>query len=247
MTDPSVPPQKHPVADPPQPTANWALFLDLDGTLLDIAPAPDAVAVPEGLVEDLGAVSRALHGALAIVSGRPLGEVDRLLAPLKIPAAGEHGAVIRLPNGVCEEMDGKIPPEWVEALLAASVRMPGVLIERKAHSVVAHYRGAPNHEDELRQIASRLAGSVPEHFEVLEAKMAFEIRSRDITKGRAVERLMQCEPFRGRMPVFVGDDVTDHDGFRAAEAMGGLAVDVFQRFAGRPKEVRDWLKQVARV
>jgi trehalose 6-phosphate phosphatase len=247
MIDPFFLPRMYRVADPPEPSQDWALFLDLDGTLLDIAQTPDAVDVPDGLVECLADVSRALGGALAIASGRLLAEIDQLLAPLKLPAAGEHGAVIRLPDGVYDELDCKIPYDWVEALLAASTHMPGVLIERKAHSVVAHYRRAPQFIDELRQIAVRLVSLAPASFEILEAKMAIELRPRTVTKARAVDRLMQCEPFKGRLPVFVGDDLTDHDGFKAVEALGGLAVDVFQRFAGCPQEVRDWLKQVARV
>jgi trehalose 6-phosphate phosphatase len=247
MIDPFFLPRMYRVADPPEPAANWALFLDLDGTLLDLAPTPDAVVVPDGLVEDVGTASRALGGALAIASGRLLAEIDQLLAPLKLPAAGEHGAVIRLPDGVYDELDCKIPYDWVETFLAASKDMPGVLIERKAHSVVAHYRRAPQFLDELRRIAVRLVSLAPASFEILEAKMAIELRPRTVTKARAVNRLMQCEPFKGRVPVFVGDDLTDHDGFRAVEDKGGLAVDVFQRFAGRPQDVRHWLKQVARI
>ena len=247
MIDPFFLPRMYRVADPPVPRADWALFLDLDGTLIDIAQTPDAVEVPPQLTDRLAAASNALGGALAIASGRLLAEIDQLLAPLKLPAAGEHGAVIRLPDGTYDELDCKIPYDWVETLLAASALMPGVLIERKAHCVVAHYRRAPRHVDELRRIAARLVGLAPDSFEVLEGKMAIELRPRTVTKARAVNRLMQCDPFKGRVPVFVGDDLTDHDGFRAAEAKGGLAVDVFQRFAGRPQEVREWLKQVARV
>lgn len=247
MIDPFFMPRIDRKADPPAPQADWALFLDLDGTLLDIAPTPDSVEVPEGLVGRLSEVSEALNGAVAIASGRLLAEIDQLLAPLKLPAAGEHGAVIRLPDGLYDELDCKIPVDWVETLTAAAARMPGVLIERKAHSVVAHYRRAPENLDELRKIAVHLVGLAPASFEILEAKMAIELRPRTVTKARAVNRLMQCEPFKGRTPVFVGDDLTDHDGFKAAEALGGVAVDVFQRFAGRPQEVRNWLKQVARV
>jgi trehalose 6-phosphate phosphatase len=247
MIDPFFLPRMYRVADPPAPKANWALFLDLDGTLIDIAQTPDAVEVPDDLPDRLAAASQALGGALAIASGRLLAEIDQLLSPLKLPAAGEHGAVIRLPDGVYDELDCKIPFDWVETLVAASTNMPGVLIERKAHSVVAHYRRAPRYVDELRQIAVRLVNLAPVSFEILEAKMALELRPRTVSKARAVNRLMQCYPFKGRVPVFVGDDLTDHDGFKAAEAMGGLAVDVFQRFAGRPQEVRSWLKQVARV
>jgi trehalose 6-phosphate phosphatase len=247
MIDPFFMPRVYRAADPPPPAADWALFLDLDGTLLDIAATPDAVVVPDGLIANLGDVSQALHGALAIASGRLLAEIDQLLAPLKLPAAGEHGAVIRLPDGSYDELDCKVPYDWVEAFLAAAAQMPGVLIERKAHSVVAHYRRAPQYLDELRSIAVRLVALAPSSFEILEAKMAIELRPRTVNKARAVNRLMMCEPFKGRVPVFVGDDLTDHDGFKAASAMGGLAVDVFERFAGRPQEVRNWLKLVARV
>jgi trehalose 6-phosphate phosphatase len=247
MIDPFFMPRMDRQADPPEPARDWALFLDLDGTLLDIAPTPDSVEVPEGLVEQLANVSLALNGALAVASGRLLAEIDQLLTPLKLPAAGEHGAVIRLPDGLYDELDCKIPYDWVETLTAAAARLPGVAIERKAHSVVAHYRRAPEHLSELRKIAVHLVGLEPASFEILEAKMALELRPRTVTKARAVNRLMQCEPFKGRVPVFVGDDLTDHDGFKAAEAHGGIAVDVLQRFAGRPQEVRNWLKQVARV
>lgn len=247
MIDPFFLPRMYRVSDPPEPASNWALFLDLDGTLLDIAQTPDAVVVPDGMVDDLSAAARALDGALAIVSGRLLAEVDQLLAPLVLPAAGEHGAVIRLPDGSYDELDCRIPYDWIVALLAASKGMTGVQIERKAHSVVAHYRLAPKYMEELREISARLVSLAPESFEILEAKMAIELRPRTVSKARAVNRLMQCPAFKGRLPVFVGDDLTDDDGFKAAEAMGGLAIDVFQRFAGRPKDVRDWLKRIAKV
>src|SRR5215470_7413324 len=109
MIDPFFMPRMYRVADPPAPKADWALFLDVDGTLLDIAATPDAVVVPDGLVDSLAAASSALGGALAIASGRLLAEIDHLLEPLKLPAAGEHGAIIRLPDGLYDELDCKIP------------------------------------------------------------------------------------------------------------------------------------------
>lgn len=245
MFDPFFAPRLVPIAAPPAPKANWALFLDLDGTLLDIAPAPDRVVVPPDLVQDLGAASVALGGALALVSGRMLSEVDALLAPLRLPGAGEHGADIRLPNGQRDEVDAKVPSDWVELLIAAAADKQGILIERKTHSVVAHYRRAPKHEEFFRELCVRLVGPRATEFEVLSGKMMFEIRPRTVTKARPVERLMAIEPFRGRRPVFVGDDMTDEDGFRAASAFGGEGLDVFARFAGRPSEVRQWLKLVA--
>jgi trehalose 6-phosphate phosphatase len=195
----------------------------------------------------LAAASVALGGALAIVSGRMLNEIDNLLAPLRLPGAGEHGGVIRLPDGRREEVDVAVPQTWTDALIEAGGERPGVLIERKMHSVVAHYRRAPKYEEFFSRLCRSLVAGREADFEVLAGKMAFEIRPRTLTKARAVRRLMKVEPFCGRMPVFIGDDVTDEDGFRAAEALGGEGLDVFLRFGGRPAEVRRWLKAVASV
>lgn len=230
------------VSNPPKPASNWAVFLDLDGTLLDIATAPDRVNVPMDLVRDLATASAALDGALAIVSGRMLSEIDRLLSPLRLPAGGEHGAIIRLPSGQYDEVDSRVPIEWTETLEAAVAKERGVFVERKSHTVVVHYRRAPRREDFCRQLCVTLIEGFETEFEVLAGKMAFEIRPRSITKARPVERLMNVEPFRGRRPVFVGDDVTDEDGFRAAAKLGGEGLDVLLRFGGSPGEVRAWLK-----
>ena len=239
--DPFFLPRMFPVADPPRIERHWALFMDLDGTLLELAQTPDAVIVPADLPNMLRAVQAALDGALAIVSGRLLSEVDALLAPLKLPGGGEHGAVIRMPDGLLDEIDATIPFEWVERLIEAATQMPGVLIERKTHSVVAHFRRAPRRGEPLREIASQLVASRP-GFALLEAKMAVEIRAASANKARAVDRLMSSAPFAGRLPVFVGDDATDIDGFRAVERMNGMGLGVFERFAGRPSEVRHWLQ-----
>jgi trehalose 6-phosphate phosphatase len=233
-------------ADPPAYRADWALFLDLDGTLIDIARTPGDVVVPYDLVKHLAGASAALGGALAIVSGRTLPEIDQLLMPLRLPAAGEHGAVIRLPDGSYDEVDGRIPHDWVEAFVQAASRTSGVLIERKVHCVTAHYRKAPRYEDMLVSLAHELVAKNSEAFEVLEAKMAIEIRPRTVTKGRAVHRLMSREPFAGRVPIFVGDDISDRDGFAAAEASGGAGFDVARHFAGRPQEVRAWIRALAK-
>jgi trehalose 6-phosphate phosphatase len=234
-------------AMPPMPQRDWALFLDLDGTLLDIATTPAAVVVPRDLIADLEAAAAALDGALAIVSGRDLHDIDQLLAPLQLPAAGEHGAIVRLPGGLCDEVAIKVPNDWIEALLRLQQTCPGVLAEPKAHNIVAHFRNASAHEATVRRVASELVSRDPASFELLEAKMAVEIRPRAVTKARAVQCLMKVEPFLGRVPVFVGDDATDYDGFGAAIEYGGIALDVAHAFAGRPNQVRAWLKRVAEV
>jgi trehalose 6-phosphate phosphatase len=229
----------------PDPLADWALFLDLDGTLLDIAATPDSVIVPQDLIADLTVASRALGGALAIVSGRALDTIDRLMSPLQLPAGSEHGAIIRLPNGLYDEVELSVPPDWAGEIQDFAMRSPGVLIEAKHHNIVAHYRNAPGYESKLRALIQRLVARESDNFEMLEAKMAFEIRARKVSKARPVHALMNVAPFAGRTPVFVGDDKTDEDGFRAAIESGGIALDVAAAFAGQPARVRDWLKRFA--
>ncbi|WP_129396424.1 trehalose-phosphatase [Methylovirgula ligni] len=229
----------------PAPAPNWALFLDLDGTLLDIAATPSSVVMPPTLVRDLQGAARALNGALAIVSGRALGEIDRLLYPLRLAGGSEHGAVVRLPDGTQDQTGAPVPPGWVQAFIELQRAHPGVLIEVKPHNLVAHFRNAPAAETHVRRLAEELLAREPGAFELLEAKMAIEIRPSAATKARPVYRLMELAPFAGRYPVFVGDDVTDEDGFAAARAHGGLALDVATYFGGQPRDVRDWLKRVA--
>lgn len=247
MIDPALMPAGRGAAVPPVPQRNWALFFDLDGTLLDIAATPDAVVVPGDLVADLQAAATTLGGALAIVSGRDLGEIDNLLDPLRLPAAGEHGAVVRLPGGSRDEVELKVPGDWIAELRRLQETCPGVLIELKPHNVVAHYRNASAHEATVRGLASELVSCDSGSFELLDAKMAVEIRPRAVSKARAVDCLMEVEPFAGRTPVFIGDDTTDRDGFGAAVERGGIALDVAMFFAGRPDNVRAWLKRIAQI
>ncbi|WP_332837445.1 trehalose-phosphatase [Neoroseomonas rubea] len=227
----------------PEIEAGWALFLDLDGTLLDIAPSPDAVRVPPGLIATLGLLTHRLDGALAIVSGRARETVDRLLAPL-LPAGGfGHGAELRdsagraIPAGDVP----RPPPHWHAALARFAAAHPGLLLEAKPHGLALHYRAVPAARDAVRAAMLALLAGEATGFDLLPAHMAFEIRPRVATKGRAVEALMGTRPFAGRRPVFVGDDVTDEDGMAAARAMGGLGLHVGRDFSGGPAAVRAWL------
>jgi trehalose 6-phosphate phosphatase len=231
----------------PEVEPHWALFLDLDGTLLDIAAAPDKVVTPSRLTDALARVGAALDGALAVVSGRSLDEVDRLLSPLRLPIAAEHGALIRLPSGVIERNSAtrRPPREWIDHLRQATCEWHGILVEEKTYSVALHYRLAPDRKNAVRDLAMSFVRAAPARFELLTAKQAFEIRPKGITKGQAVERLMRQEPFRGRQPVFVGDDVTDEDGMEVAVRLGGVGLNVGAVFGGQPLAVRDWLKRAA--
>jgi len=227
----------------PKPETGWALFLDVDGTLIDLAATPDTVTVPPSLVPILAAAQKRLDGALAIVSGRTIAAVDCIVAPLVLPCAGEHGAALRLPNGSFEAAPAAyaMPSEWRNRAEKTVAAWPGVWVENKSCGLALHYRQAPERKDAVLALAHNLVGDGRSGFEVLPAHMVLEIRHRDLNKGVAVHRFMTFPPFRGRRPVFVGDDVTDEDGFAAARAMDGLGLHVANDFGGSTKNVRRWL------
>jgi trehalose 6-phosphate phosphatase len=227
------------------PPGRAALLLDFDGTLVDIAPAPDRVVVPDDLLRDLTRVRAACGGALAIVTGRPLDQLDALLGD-GFAAAGEHGTALRAaPCGTIEHVDVPDAPwHWVGEAQAAASRHPGALIEPKRHGFVVHYRGAPAAKDDVHRVLQRLVAEWPEAFAVQPAKMAWEVRPLAANKGTAVRALMARAPFFGRVPVFVGDDVTDEDGMAAARKLGGLGYRVPEVF-GDAACVRDWIARLA--
>ena len=229
---------------PPEITNGMALLLDLDGTLLDFAPTPDAVVVPSGLPVALARLQHRLGGALAIVTGRPVAQIDALLPGL--PAvAGEHGGAIRhTPDGPLERDDHPpVPDAWLATAEAVLAAHPGTLLERKAHGVALHFRRAPAAGPTLRTLAETLLAALPSHA-LLAGNMVWEVRPRGIHKGNAVRALMARPPFAGRTPLFVGDDVTDEDAITAARAMGGIGLKVDEAF-GTPQGVRDWLAEQA--
>ncbi len=231
------------MAATPKIEENWALFLDLDGTLLDIAPAPDRVVVPDSLVTSLTTLRDRLQGALAIVSGRPFAEIDELLQPALLSGGAEHGAFIRDAAGQMRKNPEihDIPDAWRRELRSATRRWEGVEVEEKSQSVALHFRQAPELMEDVQLLAATIVERDPAHFEVLGAKMAFEIRSRGTNKGSVVVSLMGAAPFAGRVPVFVGDDVTDEDGILAARMLGGHGLHVAQAFEGDPANVRSWI------
>lgn len=234
---PSSSPEVHTAAPPIK--ADWALFLDLDGTLIDLAETPDASVVPDGLLSDLAAVREKLGGAVAIVSGRKMSDLDRFLGPAGLPRAGEHGAVLRRESR--DVITGRaVPGEWRAAIQAAAVAWPGVLVEDKTCSMSIHYRQAPQFAAAIETLLRGLT-EADRGFEVLPAHMAFELRDGQVHKGAAVEVFMRHTPFEGRIPVFVGDDVTDEDGMRVAIRHGGMGLRVGEAFGGRPCNVRAWL------
>jgi len=235
----------------PVPSREWCLFLDVDGTLLEFADAPSAVAVDRELRELLGSVTQALDGAVALVSGRSIGVMDRLFAPLRLPAAGLHGLERRTASGELHgayDRDGRL--DGARASLAAFVHAhPGTLLEDKGATLAVHFRKAVHFTQAAHRAVEAAAGSLSE-YQVLEGTMVLEIKPAGITKATAAQAFMREPPFKGRKPVFVGDDLTDCDGLRFVERTGGISIAVGDRIEGQwrlqdPAEVRRWLASFA--
>jgi trehalose 6-phosphate phosphatase len=224
------------------PPADAALFLDIDGTLLDIAARPELVVIPPDLPALLARLRKARGGALAIISGRPLADID-LFFPDSLPAAAEHGAILRDASGAIHALAARPAAfaHWLDTLNAAAAKMPGVLIEAKNVSLVIHYRQAPDCGEELRGLAERLIAESGPDVALLPAHMAFELRPRGSGKDTALAWFMAHPPFAGRPPVFIGDDVTDEPAIALANERGGMGLHVARDFGGSPQAVRDWL------
>ena len=222
-------------------TRDHALFLDLDGTLLEFAPTAEEVVVPEGLTAMLRGLAAQREGALAILSGRKLGQIDAVTGD-PFPAGAEHGFVRRDAAGRIHQpvRETANREAWRAALEAAALRHSGVRIEPKDSALVAHFRAAPEAGPALREAIEAMIAASPE-VELLAANMAWEIRPRGAGKGRALEWFMARPPFAGRVPVFVGDDVTDEEAIAAADALGGHGLHVHRDFDGTPAAVLAWL------
>lgn len=234
----------------PEWDSGWAMFLDVDGTLVDIERHPDEVRATPELKQILADASRALGGALALVSGRAIASVDRVFAPLCLPAAGLHGLERR-------DADGRVhyPRDYAERIALARAALldfvqseAGLLLEDKGAALALHYRNAPQREADCRRhmdLALRAAG---EDFHVQQGKMVLELKPSGHDKGTAIVAFMAEAPFHGRRPVFIGDDLTDEDGFRAVNQLDGLSIRVGAHpgttariVAGDVAAVRRWL------
>jgi trehalose 6-phosphate phosphatase len=228
------------------------LFLDVDGTLLDLAPHPDAVAVPAGLVDALAGAERRLDGALALVSGRSIAVLDHLFAPLCLRAAGVHGAEMRHTPGAPATMpaERQMPRAAWNELVRLLPRFPGTFAEDKRASFAVHYRDISTRA----KLAAALAGLARDFaefaLEVTPGLRVFEIRRPGFDKGKAIETFMAQAPFHGRRPVFVADDAMDRPGFDAVLRRGGLAYSVGRQLPGlsgnfaEPAAVRAWLGEI---
>ncbi len=227
-----------------------AVLLDIDGTLLDLAPTPREVWVPPGLAKTLNRLLARTNGALALVSGRSLNDIDLIFAPELFPAVGGHGAEMRVSSD-SEAVATHAPPmdKELKRRLAAIARLsPGILLEDKGYSLALHYRLAPHAEKAIYAAVSLIRADLPNApIEVLPGKCVCEIKHSGFTKATGVRELMTHEPFKGRRPLFIGDDVTDESVFGIMPDFDGLAFSVGRRAKGvaghfdAPSDVREFL------
>lgn len=228
------------------------LFLDIDGTLIDFADTPDAVSVEPAVLDTLRLLEVALGGAVALVSGRSVADIDRLLSPLLLPAAGLHGAERRDTTGRMHMADiNESPLESVRQGLQPFVAChPDLLLEDKGRALAVHYRRAPALRDAVWKAMSTASAGMSPAFKLLEGDMVLELKPGGLDKAAAVDGFMREAPFRGRIPVFVGDDVTDYDGFSATRRYDGITVAVGPRVTAQyylpdPRAVCAWLLRIA--
>jgi trehalose 6-phosphate phosphatase len=206
---------------------DWALFLDVDGTIVEIAATPSAVRVPTCTIAALANAHHRLDGAVALVSGRGLADLDRLFAPLRLPAAGAHGAERRTWDGHVHTTPDASSLAAAEQLLARwAMAHEGALLERKHGALALHYRNVPWLEPAARVAVAAAAAAVGPAFHVQPGKKVLEIKAAAVGKGRAIAEFMAERPFACRKPVFVGDDLTDEDGFEIVNGLGGHSIAV---------------------
>jgi trehalose 6-phosphate phosphatase len=227
-----------------------AILLDIDGTLLDLAPTPREVWVPPDLAKTLNRLLVRTNGALALVSGRSLNDIDLIFAPDQFPAVGGHGAEMRI-TGDSEAVATHAPPmdkELKRRLAVIAKLSPGILLEDKGYSLALHYRLAPHAEKAIYAAVSLIRADLPNApIEVLPGKCVCEIKHSGFTKATGVRELMTHEPFKGKLPLFIGDDVTDETVFGIMPDFDGLAFSVGRRARGvaghfdAPSDVREFL------
>lgn len=231
-----------------------ALFLDVDGTLIELADTPEAVIVPEGLIALLQRLALGLDGAMAVVTGRLISDIDLLLSPLRLAAAGVHGAEMRMePDQEIDRVTAGLPDEIVQTMRKLALDIPGVIAEPKGGGLALHYRLAPEAEGDILAVLTAVLARHAGAFELVPGKKIYEVVPSGLSKGTALATLAALPAFRGRIPIMIGDDVGDEPAFAVAEGLKGFGLRVAGEqyapddadFSG-PKAVMSWLDQLAR-
>lgn len=232
------------ISVPPALTGNYAFFFDLDGTLAGIKPHPDQVVIPADVLQTLRQLVQQQNGAVALISGRSMAELDKLTHPFRLPLAGVHGAERRDING--ETHIVTLPDSLLKTLstqlTTAMGALPGCELESKGMAFALHYRQAPQQQSAVLALAQEIVQRHP-ILALQPGKCVVEIKPRGVNKGEAIAAFMQEAPFKGRKPVFVGDDLTDEAGFGVVNQLGGVSVKV----AGGETQARWRLPDVAAV
>jgi trehalose 6-phosphate phosphatase len=250
----SAPPAKTKTHHPPDTLSSadrTAIFLDIDGTLLDIAPTPLDVKVSDELRATLASLFTTFGGAVAFVSGRPIAEMDRLFHPLRLPAVGGHGAEIRLSPGSEPRRSNIVTLD--DELRTAFARIgrigEGVIVEDKGYSLAIHYRLAPQFGGEIMKAVTAVCETARcDSLEILPGKLVIEVKPGGYDKGTGLREMMHVPPFSGRTPIFIGDDVTDNAAFAVLPDFGGTGFSVSGVVPGTsfnfdgPQDVRAWLR-----
>jgi trehalose 6-phosphate phosphatase len=224
--------------------SDCALFLDFDGTLVDIAATPHSVKIPNDLAPLIEGLLAAFETRVCIVTGRTVSDINRYLGEIKIDIIAEHGAVPCL-QGLEASHLPDWPASWSDHLLTVDKCISNLVVEAKKTAVALHYRQQPELEPEVLQLAELLRNHAPSEYMVVNSNMTTEIRRANIDKGTAIKAAMQSPRYRDRMPIFIADDVTDIPGFNAVQELGGLALHVGADFAGKTANVRHWLAWLA--
>ncbi len=207
-------------------TGNYALFLDLDGTLAEIATTPQAAFIPTKIIEAVKKLHHLTDQALAIISGRTLADIDNLCGGLRLTAAGQHGLELRYPDGHLMQVEGEHILQLVKAgAITLQQQYPSLLLEFKSMGLAVHYRQAPELADMVQQHLQKIV-AVNLELQLQQGKMVSEVRLTGANKGTAIAELMSEKPFIGKTPIFIGDDVTDEDGFTAVNQLGGISVKI---------------------
>jgi len=241
-------------ASPPLIKQPIALFLDVDGTLLELASHPEAVVVSVSLRQSLQRLAQQQNGALALVSGRSIETLDRLFYPIRFAAAGLHGFEWRAATGELKRglMDQALLMPARAQLDAYVTGESGVLLEDKGWTLAVHFRNAPQRESEIRRLMESIAVTLAPKFQLATGKCVLELTPTAYSKGTAIQEFMCEPPFAGRLPIFVGDDVTDEHGFEVTNALRGCSVRVGDDDARTSARYRirgvaaviEWLRQL---
>ena len=235
---------------PPHADVTWAWFFDIDGTLVEIASTPSSIVVHDDLPHLISRLHELSGGAVSLVTGRAIADVDRLLSLPDVSIAGQHGFETRLSSGRVSQQESTADLEKIAAEISELTRMhPGLIADYKGASVALHYRRAPQLAGYVHRFMRDLQSRLGSGLVIQKGKKVVELRPADADKGQAIRALMQRKPFTGKIPVFVGDDLTDEAGFAAVNQLGGHSVKVGPGKSGarwrlkNVDEVRAWLSE----